>query len=182
MDDIIAIQQSNHHAFREMYLQWHERAYYYFLKKIKSEQAAKEMVQLTFIRIWKYRASLSTSHSFEVQLFTTARSVLIDELRKKANEHSLKKSLEESVYSNSVSSISSIQFETDNHLQSVLHQLPPMRRKVFELNRLQGYSYKEIAVLLAISVKTVDNHLSQAMKQLKALLLLLAIAMMSLFQ
>jgi RNA polymerase sigma-70 factor (ECF subfamily) len=57
-----------------------------------------------------------------------------------------------------------------------------MRRKVFELNRLQGYSYKEIAVLLAISVKTVDNHLSQAMKQLKALLLLLAIAMMSLFQ
>ncbi len=183
MNPIIAIRQSNHDAFREIYLQWHERAYYYFLKKIKSEEAAKEMVQLTFIRIWKYRASLSISHSFEVQLFITARSVLIDKLRKEANERNLQKSLEERVYSNSISSVASIQFETDNHLQSVLHQLPPMRRKVFELNRLEGYSYKEIAVLLAISVKTVDNHLSQAMKQLKTLLLLLVIiAGINLFQ
>jgi RNA polymerase sigma-70 factor (family 1) len=181
VNPIIAIQQNNHDAFRQIYLQWHERAYYYFLKKIKSEEVAKEMVQLTFIKIWNYRESLSISHSFEVQLFTTARSVLIDELRKQAHKRELHKCLEKNFHHDSDCSASSIQFENDNHLESVLHQLPPMRRKVFELNRLQGYSYKEIAQLLTISVKTVDNHLSQAVKQLKALLIVLAIMLIKLF-
>ena len=142
-------------------------------EKNKSEEDAEEMVQLTFIKIWQYRASLSTQYSFEVQLFTTARSVLINDLRKKAHERNLQKSMQESSLQIPVHSISPIQLETDNHLQVALHQLPLMRRKVFELNRLQRYSYKEIAGLLTISVKTVDNHLSQTIKQLKALLLVL---------
>jgi RNA polymerase sigma-70 factor (family 1) len=181
VNPILDIQQNNHDAFRQIYLQWHERAYYYFLKKIKSEEVAKEMVQLTFIKIWNYRASLSTSHSFEVQLFTTARSVFIDELRKQAHERQLHKCLAKNVHHDSDRSASSIQFENDNHLESVLHQLPPMRRKVFELNRLQGYSYKEIGKLLNISVKTVDNHLSHAVKQLKALLMVLVLMLINLF-
>jgi RNA polymerase sigma-70 factor (ECF subfamily) len=182
VNPIIAIQENNHDAFKEMYLQWHERTYYFFLKKIKSEETAKEMVQLTFIRIWKYRSSLSISHPFEVQLFTTARCVLIDELRKQAHQRELQKSLAKKVYDDSDNGVVSIQFENDNHLKSVLHQLPPVRRKVFELSKLEGYSYKEIATLLAISVKTVDNHLSQAMKQLKALLLVFLITVINLFQ
>jgi len=177
---IIAIQQSNHSAFREMYLQWHERAYYYFLKKAKSEEVAKELVQLTFIKLWQYRASLSIEYSFEVQLFTIARSVWIDELRKRAKERTLHQPLDESSQ-DAAAPNNTTAFETDNVLQAVLDHLPPVRRKVFELNRLQGYSYKEIAQHLGISVKTVDNHLSQAIKQLKTLLVLLSVYVLHLF-
>jgi RNA polymerase sigma-70 factor (ECF subfamily) len=53
--------------------------------------------------------------------------------------------------------------------------MPEMRKKVFELNRLQGYSYREIAELLSISEKAVDNHLTKAVKQLKKILPLLVL-------
>ncbi|HWJ30604.1 MAG TPA: sigma-70 family RNA polymerase sigma factor, partial [Flavisolibacter sp.] len=52
-------------------------------------------------------------------------------------------------------------------LNKAMSDLPPMRRKVFELSRLHGLSYKEIAIRLSISEKTVENHINHALKQLR---------------
>jgi RNA polymerase sigma-70 factor (ECF subfamily) len=61
----------------------------------------------------------------------------------------------------------STDFDLKAHLSKVLSTMPEQRKKVFELNRLQGYSYKEIAEILSISVKAVDNNLSRALRQLR---------------
>lgn len=53
--------------------------------------------------------------------------------------------------------------------------LSPVRRKVFVLSKIEGYTYKEIAASLHISIKTVDNHIAQALKQLRASNLLMLV-------
>jgi RNA polymerase sigma-70 factor (ECF subfamily) len=45
--------------------------------------------------------------------------------------------------------------------------MPAVRRKVFELSRIEGLSYKEIATELSLSIKTVEHHIALALKQLR---------------
>ncbi|CAN0239938.1 unnamed protein product, partial [Chrysoparadoxa australica] len=49
----------------------------------------------------------------------------------------------------------------------VVSQMPERRRLVFELHRKHGFSYKEIARILEITRKTVENHMSQALQYLR---------------
>jgi RNA polymerase sigma-70 factor (ECF subfamily) len=174
---ISAIRRGDHAAFETAYRCWHQRAYYFFLKKTNSCSETKDLVQRSFIKLWQYRDTLSEQHAFEVQLFTIARSVWIDQLRKNAHERNANRFVAVNAEREDAGSCSTA-FESNDQLAAALDSLPPMRRKVFELNRLQGYSYKEIAQRLHISVKTVDNHLSQAVKQLRSLFMLLMLAIL----
>lgn len=157
-------------AFRQFYYQWDERLYFYFLKKVKEESCAHELSQLTFIKMWKYRSALSDQCTLEVQLFRKAKLIYIDWLRKEAVRRKQKEA--EIAYTNEPApdhGANTVHPKTEK-LQNALEQLPPMRRKVIELSHLHGYAYKEIAQKLNISIKTVDNHISQALKQLRKIL------------
>ena len=57
--------------------------------------------------------------------------------------------------------------ELRSSLSAALNQLPEKRKKIFELKHIHGYSYKEIAEALGISVKTVDNQLLKAISDLR---------------
>lgn len=60
--------------------------------------------------------------------------------------------------------------ETDHHkfLQQVITLLPQKRQLVFRMHRLEGFTYAEIADLLQISPRTVEDHLSKAMQFIHA--------------
>ncbi|RZL18757.1 MAG: sigma-70 family RNA polymerase sigma factor [Pedobacter sp.] len=49
-------------------------------------------------------------------------------------------------------------------LQKIIESLPERRQLVFKLHRLEGFSYAEIAELMQISVRTVEDHLSKSMQ------------------
>jgi RNA polymerase sigma-70 factor (ECF subfamily) len=60
-------------------------------------------------------------------------------------------------------------FEASDHLLSLTRSLPPVRKRVFLLSRIQGHSYKEIAELLSISLKTVEDHMTKALRHIRGL-------------
>jgi RNA polymerase sigma-70 factor (ECF subfamily) len=69
-------------------------------------------------------------------------------------------------------------FESADYLRKAAGGLPPVRKNIFLLKVIKGYSNKEIAEELSISVKTVEDHYSKAVRHLKsAPLMLLAIAL-----
>lgn len=155
-------------VFNQVFHQFHQKLYYYVFSKTKSEFCAQEVVQITFIKLWQYRHSLNEEISIDTQLFRIAKTTLIDQLRKLNNSDKLSETL---LRQNSVTSnlaISNLEEkELYNKLLEALSQMPPSRKKVFEMSRLQGLSYKEIATSLLISEKTVENHIGLALRQLK---------------
>ncbi|MGF7229761.1 RNA polymerase sigma factor [Arachidicoccus sp.] len=153
--------------FQDFFSLWNERLYFYFLKKTKDGENARELTQLTFIKFWEYRSSLSDEYSLETQLFRKAKFVFIDWLRKEAI---LRKRKEAEAEFYNTSPEDTIHYFEAEKLHNALEQLPPMRRRVIELSHLRGYAYKEIAEKLNISVKTVDNHIYQALKQLRKIM------------
>jgi RNA polymerase sigma-70 factor (ECF subfamily) len=156
-------------VFQEVFKQYHSKLYYFIYSRTNSEYLAEEVVQSTFIKLWKYRESLQDHLSISTQLYRIASTTLIDELRKRKTALTVIKTMQEAnvrTFDNSM--MDGIdERELLASINETVRQMPPIRRQVFELSRNEGLSYKEIAEKLSISVKTVENHLSKALKFLR---------------
>lgn len=157
--------EGDHLAFKRFYDLWDERVYFFFLKKTNDEKTAQDLTQQTFVKFWRYRLAITETYSLEVQLFQKAKLIFIDWLRKEASDR--KRLTAAALFYDNQHLDAALPDSRSDELEEALCKLPPMRRKVIELSHLQGYKYKEISEKLKISVKTVDNHIYQALKQLR---------------
>ena len=117
--------------------------YLFVLHKTRSGYIAEECTQLTFIKLWQYRASLSEELSISVQLFRIARTTMIDQLRKKSTV---------ALPVQDISSGDQIweglhEKELNNELVRAIQQMPPVRKKVFEMSRFKGMSVDRKSVV-----------------------------------
>ncbi|WP_165759015.1 sigma-70 family RNA polymerase sigma factor [Niastella yeongjuensis] len=169
MDIIQEIKTGEESTFRSIFYQYHSKLYYYFLKKSRSEEMSRELVQLTFIKLWQFRHTLSGNHPFELQLFNIANSTFIDLLRRQQTHRAKIVEMPIDAEDAFEATQQANDFEQADHLQSLIQSLSPVRKKIFILSRIQGHSYKEIAQQLSISVKTVEDHIGKALKHIRAL-------------
>lgn len=140
-------------------------------------------MQLSFIKLWESRHTLKDEFTISTQLFRIATTVLIDQLRKAQTQPKLAVVTNESdEYAGDASAEDRVAFkETQARIAAAMHALPPVRRQVFEMSRMQGMSYQEIATNLSVSVKTVETHMSKALKQLRKYLNLIVFIFCKLF-
>lgn len=162
---IAAIKTGDEQVFQAAFFQYQKKLYAYFIKKSASEQDSMDLVQQVFLKLWQYRSSLNEEYELGQHIFQIARTVFIDYLRKQSK---MKYSLQEDMTAVSQAvTIPSDEFDIRQKLRRALEDMPEMRKRVFELSRLEGYSYLEIANIYSISVKSVDNHIAKAVRQLR---------------
>jgi RNA polymerase sigma-70 factor (family 1) len=168
---IAEIKSGSELSFTSVFDRCHVKVYHYFLKRTGSPESAKELVQLTFIKLWQFKHTLSEEHSLDLQLFNIARSTLIDYIRR---ENFQRKNIID-ISEKTFEGMKSMQvhagggFEKEDYLRFVIRSLSPVRKKVFILSRIQGHSYKEIAEHLSISVKTVEDHMGKATRHIRSI-------------
>lgn len=156
------------YAFELLYHRYKYQLAANLLKLLKSEELAEEVLQELFIRIWEGRESLDPDKSFPAYLFRIARNMVVDIYRKAARESKVRQQLilvADEIEASIEDSI--IDREASSDLYDAIALLPPQRRKVFTLCRIEGKSYKEAGELLGISSSTVNDHLLKANKFLK---------------
>jgi RNA polymerase sigma-70 factor (ECF subfamily) len=166
---VASIKNSDEFIFEQVYQEYHEKLYYYMLSKSKSTYIAEEVVQITFIKLWNNRERLNEEFTISTHIFRIASTTFIDLLRKQSNSLKIYKELESRDTDLPNNNISEKMDESDVYqlLNKALNKMPPVRKKVFEMSRVDGMTYKEIADKMFISPKTVENHISKALQQLK---------------
>lgn len=176
LDTIAALREGDTFIFQQVFAQYHEKLYFYMLGKTKSSYLSEEAVQLTFIKLWQYKASLNREISLSRQLFRIARTTLIDLLRSKEYNNRIFVEMSPARKQPGCNNVEERidELELKKKVLKGVQQMPAMRRKIFELSRFSGMSYKEIAVELSLSVKTVEHHISRALKQLQHIISILA--------
>ncbi len=169
MELLQALKQGDQLVFARVFEMFHQKAFGFFMNRLeKDRELAKELTQLCFIKLWQSRHSLSEQHSLDRQIFTIAKTTLIDFIRRESRKSKLQKAVEinrkgmDRMQEEGVSG-----FEQRDYLSQVLHRLPPTRKKILQLKYLYGYSNKEIADQLSISVKTVEDHVTKGLHELK---------------
>jgi RNA polymerase sigma-70 factor (ECF subfamily) len=110
------------------------------------------------------RVALDLSTSLKSYLFTSVhnRSLNVIRDRKKFTSAEMPDVAGEWDVSAQIESM-----ELEGKIREAIDSLPEKCREVFELNRFEGLKYSEIATRLGISVKTVENQMSKALKILR---------------
>ena len=168
---LLLIKKSDEVAFKKIYELYSNRLSGYLFKLLKSEILVQEVLQDVFLRIWNNRQNIDAEKSFRSYLFRIAENLVYDLFRKAALDRKLKAE----IISNSCQYYEHVEeqmFTKENlHLlQNAIDALPPQRRQVFRLCKIEGKSYDEVSKLLGISASTISDHIVKATKFLKAYL------------
>lgn len=135
------------------------------IKLLKDEESAQDVVQDVFIELWKKRQSLSIDN-IAAYLHQSVRYKVIDHIRKRKIPLSNLDYVDQFMSGNFTEDWLNYD-ELDSVVQSTINQLPDQCRLIFRMSRFEELSNKEIADQLDISVRTVENHISKALKYLR---------------
>jgi RNA polymerase sigma-70 factor (family 1) len=154
------------HAFTELYNRYFKILFNYTFSKVNDEFAAQEIVQELFVSIWQKR-STNAILSCRPYLFSAIKRLIITYYRKQTTrqEHYNEWTYRTTFFSDNTDH-QLLTSDLENSYQDSLQLLPPKCKQVFVLSR-QGHSNREISEKLSISEKTVEHHISKALRVLK---------------
>ena len=157
--------EGNEVAFEKLYRLYSDRLLAYLLKLLKSEDMACEVLQDVFIKIWHNRQHINVEQSFRSYLFRIAENLVYDFFRKAARD----KKLQAVLIRRACKDYSPIEEglcmkERSQLLQEAIDALPPKRREVFQLVKMEERSYEEVSLMLHVSTSTINDHIVKATK------------------
>lgn len=163
---IALLKGADHAAFTEIYKRYWKKLFTVAANKIADLEEAREIVQNIFISLWNRRNELEIKGTLGNYLAVSVKYRVINALDKQHNHQNYLESLSTSEVDDSTQEW--LEFmQLKERLSILVAELPEKCRIVFQLSREQGLSQKEIAAELGISEKTVEGHLTKALKNLK---------------
>lgn len=155
-------------ALEELFNYYYPRLYAFSKSFLKLEQGIDDILQEVFLRIWQNRKNILDPATFNSYIFTITRNLLLNELRSRLNNNNLKEEIRKlSVAQEYISSEELDYTDFKNRVDKIISELPERQKEVFILSRTEGLSHKEIASKLEITPKTVEYHISLAIKSVK---------------
>ena len=169
--DLVAIiREGKIPAFTKFYTLFFPRLLLVSDKYIKDAFVAEEIVQNVFLKIWENPENLEEVKSIPSYLYKSVVNASINHVNRQKNIAQHHQKIASDFTEEYV-----VDLEEENELIVLLHteidKLPPQCKKIFKLSRFDHLKYKEIAMLLDISERTVENHISTALKALRKSLL-----------
>ena len=174
MDDALLMERSckqeDSRAF-SMLVRRHQKKLLNFFLRSGVQYDAEDLVQQTFLRLYRYRNRYSPDAKVTTFLFLLARQVWIDELRKRKRRERLAGDLTAELGRQTAPSVADeVAAAGTTDLGDALAKLPEGMRLVVELGVYQDLPYAEIAMILDIPVGTVKSRMFNALAQLRGML------------
>lgn len=143
----------------------------YAIQFVRRQELAEEIVQEQFIYLWNNRENIEIHTSYQAYLYKSVRNKSIDYLRSRFANIEFEDT--DSLSRHTTWEDPSGKLEADELkrlIKDAVHELPEKCYAVFTLSRFGGMKNQEIADSLAISVKTVENQITIALKKIKSFL------------
>lgn len=173
-DLLAALRTGSEDAFDTIFRTYYARLVRLTEGLLGQRAPAEEIVQDVMLELWRRRETIRVQQSLQAYLFRAARNRALNYIRhEKVVQRGSVYAAAESV-SAPVGDRALREHEIDVALRAVLAELPPRCREVFQLSRLHGLTYNEIAEALDISIKTVEAQMSKALRIVRARLAHLA--------
>ncbi|MCL3779263.1 RNA polymerase sigma-70 factor [Prolixibacteraceae bacterium JC049] len=162
-------------SFDRLYETYFKRSVSFVKSYVHDEVVAEDLVSETLMKVWMYTKKNDVVN-LKAFLYKSLRNTTLDYLKKERLQHKTTDSSESwmsdelelrisLLNSNCYSSIFAT--EIDQIFQDTLSKMPPKRRKVIELSRIELKSNKEIANELGLRIKGVDYHIYMGLKMLR---------------
>lgn len=155
-------------AYGYLFKRYHKELCNYLMAIAGDSRLAEEIAQQAFVKIWEKRNKLNIQENgLKNYFFKTAYNLFIDSKRQESKKYKLLESLKKDAYTE----LLQVDYhEFEERLKSVeaeIENLPDQCRRVFILGKREGLKYKEISERLHISIRTVEVHMSKALRRLR---------------
>lgn len=145
------------------------RAYYAPLVGVAADMlcdrdAAEEAVQDVMVELWRRRREIAIDSTLRAYLYRAVRNRALNRLRHERVVREAAARLEVESPAPAPADAEVAERELRTALAGALDEMPPRCREIFELSRVHGLRYSEIASALEISVKTVEVQMGKALR------------------
>jgi RNA polymerase sigma-70 factor (ECF subfamily) len=153
--------------FDRLFLKYHRELLDLSYNILRDKDAAKDVVQEVFTKLWKNRETIQFGHQIKHYLFKATSHTSLNFLQKQ------KKSYRLDDYSEISGSIAPDGTESPSYgelelcVRQAIDRLPPQCKAIFVLSRHEGLKYQEIAETLGLSIKTVESQMGIALEKLR---------------
>lgn len=162
------LSEGDQSAFRAVFEHYYPRVSEFVRRIVKDEASAEDITQDIFVKVWERREMFAVEvQSFGSYIYVMSRNAAINALHRTGRITTLAEytpplaaSLEEDYYAR----------EKELIIKLVVCRMPEQRRRIFEMSRYMGLDNQTIASTLGLSKKTVENHLTLALRTLRAAL------------
>ncbi|RKD92029.1 RNA polymerase sigma factor [Mangrovibacterium diazotrophicum] len=159
------LKNGDKNTLNELYQKYSRRLYVFIYGYLKTEADTLDLIQEVFIKIWINRQSIKPDSQLDSYIFTIAKNTIISAFRKKISEQDYYDYLKNTVVTNSIATESQVNYDLlSEAVGNLVSKLPSSRQHIYRLSKEQGYSNKQIASELQISIKTVEDHMTKARK------------------
>jgi RNA polymerase sigma-70 factor (ECF subfamily) len=165
---ITALANDNEAPMEELFNYYYPRLLNFSRKFLKIEEGIDDIIQEVFIKIWQNRKNIKNTATFNSFIFTITRNLLLNELRSRLNNEKTRDEIRNLSIAQEYSSLEEIEYnDVKEKVEQLIDTLPERQKEIFVLSRTEGLSHKEIAEKLGINTKTVEYHITLAVKYLK---------------
>ena len=160
------LKAGNERAFDIVYKQYYG-GLCAFASQFVSMDEAEEIVQDVMLWLWENRQTIAGEKTLKSLLFTITKNKCLNSI----SHQEVRQRVHEKLYEKYITQFEDPDFYIFNELleklDEAMKKLPEDYRRAFEMNRFDDMTYKEIAVQLQISEKTIAYRISQALKILR---------------
>lgn len=155
-------------AMDELFNYYYPRLYHFSKSILKIENEIDDILQEVFVKIWLNRQKIGNTETFNSWIFTITKNEVLNLIRTNLRDITFKDELFLRAVAEEYQNSNPLEFnEIKAGIDKIVANLPEKRQQVFILSRTEGLSNKEIAQQLNISEKTVEDHITHAIKQIK---------------
>lgn len=165
----LQLSQNNEEALWQLHKTLFHKIYRFVFAIVGSKESAEEVVNDCFLDLWEHRQLLKDVGNPEVYVFVCAKNRALKHLRKQQHYsrtletiHNFPCQIQLSPHDLMVSS------EIQRKINTAIHSLPPQCKLIFSLVKENNLKYREVAQILGLSLKTVENQMAIALKKLSA--------------
>ena len=166
----LKIKKGDHEAFKKFFDKYSAFLLNFLIKRGTAREAAKDLVQQAFVMIWEKRETIDETKSLRAYLFRIAYTRMLNLFR----DHSKYDEDADPESNASIDQDENTEPESNTELNQAIEKaissMPDKRQEVFRMCFIQEFTYKETAQVLDVSVKTIENHMGLALKDMREML------------
>lgn len=157
-------------AFKQLFKHYYTALLRFAIAITKEKEPAEEIVGDQFVNIWNKRSSITNISNLKLYLYIAVRNRCLNFIRRNGNIYTITPEQTGTAFHDVTPDPENIMIASEllQAVNKAILELPPKCREVYTLVKEDGLSYKEVAELLDISPRTVENHIATAVRKLAA--------------